>query len=91
VSKPLNESSHLKEVVMFAKLNLALIAALIALPAIAGQQLGRDSVYAGHAASTPTASTLATAKTLGRDSVYAFGKRPTTPVTIAVTFKPGRA
>ena len=76
---------------MFRKLNLALIAALIALPAVAGQQLGRDSVYAGHKASTPVASTLATAKVLGRDSVYAFGKRATTPVTMAVTFKPGRA
>ena len=51
---------------MFRKLNLALIAVLIALPAVAGQQLGRDSVYA-------------------------FGKRATTPVTMAVTFKPGRA
>jgi hypothetical protein len=76
---------------MFAKFNLALIAALIALPAIAGQQLGRDSVYAGHAASTPTASTLATAKALGRDSVYAFGKKASTPINLAVTFKPGRA
>jgi hypothetical protein len=76
---------------MFTKFNLVLIAALIAVPALAGQQLGRDSVYAGHEASTPTASTLATAKTLGRDSVYAFGKRATTPVTAAVTIRPGRA
>lgn len=74
---------------MIGKLNLALIAALIAIPAIACQ-FGRDTVYAGHQVSTPTASTLATARNLGRDSAYAFGKRATTPLTMSVSAKPGR-
>lgn len=76
---------------MFAKLNFALIAALIALPAAAGQQFGRDSVYAGNQASAPRTSTAATVTVLGRDSVYAFGKKATTPINVAVSFKPGRA
>ena len=76
---------------MFAKLNFALIATLIALPAAAGQQFGRDSVYADNQASAPKTTTAATANVLGRDSVYAFGKKATTPISVAVTFKPGRA
>ena len=76
---------------MFAKLNFALIATLIALPAFAGQQFGRDSVYADRTGTAPATSTAATANTLGRDSVYAFGKKGTTPITIAVSLKPGRA
>ena len=76
---------------MFAKLNFALIATLIALPAFAGQQFGRDSVYADHAGTAPATNTAATANILGRDSVYAFGKKTTTPINVAVTLKPGRA
>jgi uncharacterized membrane protein YfbV (UPF0208 family) len=80
-----------KENIMFAKLTFALIATLIALPAFAGQQFGRDSVYADRQASAPAINTAATANVLGRDSVYAFGTKATTPITVAVSTKPGRA
>lgn len=76
---------------MFAKLNAALIAALIAVPAFAGQPNGRDSVYPGAEATRSQSAQVKSAPPLGRDSVYAIGAKPSAPVTADVTFRPGRA
>ena len=75
---------------MFAKLNAALIATLIAVPAFAGQPNGRDSVYAG-AEATKSQPAQARIVPLGRDSVYAIGVTPSKPTNVALSFRPGRA
>ena len=76
---------------MNAKLNVALIAALIAVPAFAGQPNGRDSVYATPGKNSALPASGAIVERSGRDSVYATDKKPTTPVSVAVNFKAGRA
>ena len=79
---------------MNAKLIVAVIAAVIAAPSYAGQQFGRDSVYAT-AGSAPTSQPyVATAEhRFGRDSVYAtqgpiINREPVK--TVAVEYKFGR-
>ena len=77
---------------MNAKLSIALLATLIAFPAFAGQQFGRDSVYATHTAAKPAPANAAAPQRFGRDSVYATGSHLSAPVTVANTVhKFGRA
>lgn len=78
---------------MNAKFIVVLTATLIAAPAFAGQEFGRDSVYA--TPGTPTSKPLAGAPVarFGRDSVYAtqsVGQKQQVKVG-AVTYKAGRA
>ena len=75
---------------MFAKLNAALIATLIAVPAFAGQPNGRDSVYAD-AGATNSKPVQVKSVAFGRDSVYAIGVTPSKSTNVAVSFRPGRA
>jgi hypothetical protein len=77
---------------MFAKLSVVLIAFAIAAPAsFAGQQHGRDSVYAtaGTNGGLPKSGGVVTRN--GRDSVYAYDAKPSKPVSIVLTNRPGRA
>jgi len=78
---------------MNAKLIIAIVAALIATPALAEQKFGRDSVYAtGSSVSRSAPATTAAPARFGRDSVYAIGAKPSTPVKIGnVAPKFGRA
>jgi hypothetical protein len=66
----------------------------MAAPAFAGQQNGRDSVYAGTAAPAEKKSLddIAVSPRFGRDSVYSTGKSVRgTPVVAEVTERFGRA
>jgi hypothetical protein len=78
---------------MNAKLIVVLTAALIATPAFAGQQFGRDSVYAAPGLPTSKPQASASVARFGRDSVYATqGAGPKHEVKVgAVTYKAGRA
>jgi hypothetical protein len=87
-------NSTAKEIAMNAKLILAVIAALAAVPSYAAQQFGRDSVYATPGVSTNMPSVVVPVVRFGRDSVYAtqgpiVQRQPVT--TTAVAYKPGRA
>jgi hypothetical protein len=83
-------------------MNAKLIASAVALALLgsvnvyAGQQFGRDSVYAapGAAYYSSRSSGVAGAIRPGRSSVYVSdvpAPRPASPVTAAVMVKPGRA
>jgi hypothetical protein len=79
---------------MNTKLMIAIVAALIATPALAEQQFGRDSVYAtGKTVSKSSNTPVSTAPArFGRDSVYAIGTKPSTPIKVGnVVPKFGRA
>jgi len=75
---------------MHAKLIVALICALIAVPAFAGQPNGHDSVYATHAKSGALPASGAIMERSGRDSVYAIDTKPSTRISVAVNFRAGR-
>jgi hypothetical protein len=77
---------------MFGKLSVALIAFAIAAPAsFAGQQNGRDSVYATTATKSSLPSSGAVATRNGRDSVYAHDAKPTTKISVELPKRFGRA
>jgi hypothetical protein len=78
---------------MNAKLIVAVIATLVAVPSYAAQPFGRDSVYATPGVSTSLPSVATPVIRHGRDSVYATQRTVNhQPVkTTEVTYKPGRA
>ncbi len=78
---------------MNAKLIVVLTATLIAAPAFAGQEFGRDSVYASQSFPTSKPQAGAYVARFGRDSVYATQSvGPKQEVKVgAVTYKAGRA
>ncbi len=78
------------------RLSFAVIAALFAGSAFAGQPAGRDSFYAEASASFPSAHAAAASAPSreGRASVYASELPAPTPhgnVNVVVAVKPGRA
>jgi uncharacterized protein YdeI (BOF family) len=78
---------------MNAKLIVVLTATFIAAPAFAGQEFGRDSVYATHSAPTSQPLAGASVARFGRDSIYATQTvSPKQEVKVGtVTYKFGRA
>jgi hypothetical protein len=77
---------------MFGKLSVVLIACAIAAPAsFAGQQNGRDSVYATSATTSTLPSSGAVVTRNGRDSVYAHDAKPSTKISVELTKRFGRA